>query len=337
VMPTPNIQKKTDSLITQYQEVEQFTQKQLSIFWLPDEVKVEKDVQDVLVNMTESEKHGVTTTLKLFTKYELKAGAEYWTGRFKRRFPRPEFQEMAATFGMFELAVHKRFYQKINELTFLHTDEFYNSYSEDPILKARMDFIDEIISDKDDLVSLAGFSMIEGAILYSSFAFLKHFQQQGKNKLLNVVRGINFSVRDENLHSLAGAWVFLKLLEELNPSEEYRKELENRIFAMAFALYEHECRIVDMIFEKGNIPGITAHQLKNFAMSRVNEVLKNLGYDKLEEVKYNPIAEWFYKAINSYTFNDFFSGMGAQYHRDWNEEAFIWKTRAQREAEQVTA
>jgi ribonucleotide reductase beta subunit family protein with ferritin-like domain len=334
-MATPNIQKKTESLITQYPEVEAFTKKQLSIFWLPDEVKAEKDVQDVLVNMTESEKHGVTTTLKLFTKYELKAGADYWTGRFKRRFPRPEFQEMAATFGMFELAVHKRFYQKINELTFLHTDEFYNSYTEDPTLAARMQFIDDIISDKDDLVSLAGFSLIEGAILYSSFAFLKHFQQQGKNKLLNVVRGINFSVRDENLHSLAGAWVFTKLLEELNPDDGYRIDLEAKVREMARALYEHECRIVDMIFEKGNIPGITAHQLKNFVMSRLNECLKNLGYEKLEKVEYNPIAEWFYKAINSYTFNDFFSGMGSQYHRDWNEDAFIWKTKAQREAEQT--
>jgi ribonucleotide reductase beta subunit family protein with ferritin-like domain len=332
---TTKIQEKTDSLITQYPEVEAFTKKQLSIFWLPDEVKVEKDVQDVLTNMIVPEKHGVTTTLKLFTKYELKAGADYWMGRFKRRFPRPEFQEMAATFGMFELAIHKRFYQKINELTFLHTDEFYNSYTEDPILKARMDFIDEVISDPADLVSLAGFSMIEGAILYTSFAFLKHFQQQGKNKLLNVVRGINFSVRDENLHSLAGAWVFQKLLDEQNPDAAYRAVLKDRIFAMARALYEHECRIVDMIFDKGAIPGITAHQLKNFAMSRVNEVLKNLGYDKLEKVEYNPIAEWFYKAVNSYTFNDFFSGMGSQYHRSWDEEAFVWKTKAQREAEAV--
>lgn len=332
-MATPNIQKKTDSLITQYPEVEEFVKKQLSIFWLPDEVKVEKDVQDVLVNMIPSEKHGVTTTLKLFTKYELKAGADYWMGRFKRRFPRPEFQEMAATFGMFELAIHKRFYQKINELTFLHTDEFYNSYTDDPTLSSRMQFIDDVISDNSDLVSLAGFAMIEGAILYSSFAFLKHFQQQGKNKLLNIVRGINFSVRDENLHSMAGAWIFQKLLEEMNPDEAYRETLKERIYSMARALYEHECRIVDMIFEKGTIPGITAHQLKNFVMSRINEVLKKLGFEKLEKVEYNPIAEWFYKAINSYTFNDFFSGMGSQYHRSWDEEAFVWKTKAQREAE----
>jgi ribonucleotide reductase beta subunit family protein with ferritin-like domain len=322
----PNIQRKTDSLLTQYPEVEAFTKQQLSIFWLPDEVKVEKDVQDVLVNMTPAEKHGVTTVLKLFTQYELKAGAEYWTGRFKRRFPRPEFQEMAATFGMFELAIHKRFYQKINELLFLHTDEFYGSYSEDPILADRMEFIDGIVGDPDDLVSLAGFALVEGAILYSSFAFLKHFQQQGKNKLLNLVRGINFSVRDENLHSLAGAWVFKKLLEEKELGNHARAELQHRVHEMAQALYEHESRIVDMIFESGPIDGINATQLKGFAMSRVNAVLENLGYAHLVAVTDNPIADWFYKAINSYTFNDFFSGMGSQYHRDWDEQAFTWKT-----------
>lgn len=322
-MTTP-IQEKTSSLITKYPEVEEFTKKQLSIFWLPDEVKVEKDVQDILVNMTEAEKHGVTTVLKLFTKYELVAGAEYWTGRFKRRFPRPEFQELAATFGMFELAIHKRFYQKINELTFLHEDAFYDAYTADPDLSARMEFIDAVVADPDDLVSLAGFSMIEGAILYSSFAFLKHFQQQGKNKLLNVVRGINFSVRDENLHSLAGAWVFNKLFEESKLSNAQAMDLFNKVYAMAGKLYEHECRIIDMIFERGEIQGITPGDLKDFAASRINLCLQQLGYDPVLDVYDNPVAGWFYKAINSYVYNDFFSGMGSQYHRDWDEDAFVW-------------
>lgn len=277
----PNILKKTDSLITAYPEADVFTKQQLKVFWLPDEVKVEKDVQDILVNMTESEKHGVITALKLFTVYELKAGAEYWNGRFKRTFKRPEFQEMASVFGMFELAIHKKFYSKINELLFLHNDEFYNSYTEDSTLKSRMEFIDAIVSDKNDLVSLAGFSMVEGAILYSTFAYLKHFQQQGKNKLLNIVRGINFSVRDENLHSLGGAWAFAKLKEESELTEEEEANLKQKIIEMAKALFEHECRIVDMIFEKGAIEGITATQMKHFVESRINEVLKNLGYEKI--------------------------------------------------------
>jgi ribonucleotide reductase beta subunit family protein with ferritin-like domain len=44
----------------------EFTNRQLKIFWLPEEINVEKDIQDVLVNFTPAEKHGVITTLKLF-------------------------------------------------------------------------------------------------------------------------------------------------------------------------------------------------------------------------------------------------------------------------------
>jgi ribonucleotide reductase beta subunit family protein with ferritin-like domain len=76
-----------------------------------------------------------------------------------------------------------------------------------------------MVNHENDAVAIAAFSLIEGVILYSSFAFLKHYQSQGKNKLANVVRGINFSVRDENLHSLAGAWAFKLKVQELNEEE----------------------------------------------------------------------------------------------------------------------
>jgi ribonucleotide reductase beta subunit family protein with ferritin-like domain len=198
------------------------------------------------------------------------------------------------------------------------------SYLESPTLKARIEHVGEIIGDEDDLVSLAGFSMVEGAILYSAFAFLKHYQSQGKNKLMNVVRGINFSVRDENIHSVAGAWSFKHKKSQRNLTPEQEKELHDKIIVCAITLYEHEKEIAKMTFEKGKIDGITETQVVHFVESRINECLVQLGYPKMFEVKYNPIAEWFYNGINNYTFNDFFSGMGNQYHRDWDEAGFIW-------------
>ncbi len=327
----PRILTPTNSLDVVYPQAIDFTNKQLKVFWLPDEVKVEKDIQDIRVNMSKAERHGVITTLKLFTIYELKAGAEYWAGRFKNRFPRHELQRMAVTFAMFELAVHKPFYSKINELLFIDNDEFYQSYTQDDVLKARMVFIDEVVDSEDDLLSLAGFSLVEGAILYSAFAFLKHFQSEGKNKILNIVRGINFSVRDEAMHSDAGAWTFRTLYKETealtDPStfKVYSTTLKEKVFAAARKLYEHECHIIDLIFSEGSIEGITALQLKNFVMSRINNCLAEMGYEKLEDVKYNPIASWFYKSINSFTFNDTFSGVGNSYHRSWDETAFVWK------------
>ncbi len=319
--------------INETQEPVDFADKQLKIFWLPDEIKVEKDVQDVLVNFTEAEKHAVITTLKLFSIYETHAGDEYWGGRFKKMFDGAEFHRMASVFAMFELAVHAPFYNKINQLLHIDTPEFYMSYLDNEVLKERVKHIGEIIDNESDLISLAAFSLVEGAILYSSFAFLKHYQSQGKNKLMNVVRGINFSVRDENLHSVAGAWCFRYKLEQIKQimSAEafaaFKQEIEDKIRVVARKIYEHECQIIAMLFEKGKIEGITAHQLENFVQSRVNECLKQLGFAKEYDVKYNPVAEWFYKGINDYQFNDFFSGMGSQYHRNWDQSAFTWKAK----------
>lgn len=318
------ITDKKEAYVFDYKEPIEFANTQMGIFWTADEIDVSKDIQDIRVNMTEAESHGVITTLKLFTLYELLAGNEYWGGVVAKWFPRPEIQRMASCFSFFELNVHAPFYNKLNEALGLDTEEFYTSYVNDTILKQRMEFIDNIVSSDNKLLSVGAFSMVEGAILYSNFAFLKHFQAQGKNKLNNVVAGINFSSRDENIHSEAGAWLYKQLKHEMNLSEEESSMINEKLIATANEVYEHECRIIDMIFEKGHIKGITDHQLKHFVQSRLDLCLKNLGIEPIFKPHYNPIASWFYKGINSIQFHDFFSRVGNEYNRNWNEEKFTW-------------
>lgn len=320
----PRCQQKKEAYIFDYPEAAEIADQQNRIFWTHEEIDVNKDLHDMKTNFTESEYHGVVTTLKLFTLYEVIAGAEYWGGRFKRMFPRPEFQRMASCFSHFELNVHAPFYNKLNEVLGLNTEDFYTNYVDDEILKARMEFIDSVVSDKDDLVSLGAFSMVEGAILYSSFAFLKHFQAEGKNKLVNTTAGINFSVRDESLHSEAGAWVFNLLKNEKKLSEKEEQDLEQKMIQVAETLREHEHHIVGKIFEKGKMEGITDTQMKNFVDSRIDYCLSTLGYSKIYKPSYNPIAKWFYKNINGGQFHDFFVRTGNEYKRDYDERRFIW-------------
>ena len=323
-----NILTKQPAYVFDYEAPVKFAETQNEVFWLPNEIKVEKDVQDIMVNLTEAERHGVITVLKLFTLYELIAGNEYWGNRVAKTFPKPEIQMMASSFSYFELNVHAPFYNKLNEALHLNTEEFYMSYVDDDLLRERMEFIEELVCDKDPLLSTGCFAMVEGAVLYSSFAFLKHFQSCGKNKLLNVVRGINFSVRDENLHCEGGAWLYNQLKAEMKQEgaepDKYYDSIEERIIEAAHKIHEHECRIVDMIFEKGQMDGITDIQMKRFIESRINLVVRKLGIPKIFDVTYNPISDWFYDGINAYQMNDFFTGTGSEYNRNWTENHFTW-------------
>jgi len=331
---TPRILTPKTVYTIDYPEAVEFASTQMDVFWHPDEIEVEKDLHDLKTNFTEAEYHGVVTTLKLFTLYEQVIGKEYWSGRVAKIFPRPDIERMANCFSFFEINIHAPFYNKLNEVLGLDTDEFYSSYVEDPILKSRMDWIDRAVAKPRDnefdiLESLGTFSIIEGAILYSNFAFLKHFQSEGKNKLVNVTAGINFSVRDENLHSEGGAWLFNTLLRECLELNILTKEdvvrLQDNIVTTCHQILEHESRIIDMIFEKGHIKGVTDKQLKNFVESRLDLCLEQLQFQKIFKPHYNPIKDWFYKNINSAKMHDFFIRLGSEYNRNWSENGFIWE------------
>tara|TARA_B100000795_G_scaffold32072_1_gene21168 strand:- start:1876 stop:2835 length:960 start_codon:yes stop_codon:yes gene_type:complete len=318
------ITDKQEAYIIEYPQAEVFAEQQEDIFWTAKEIGMDKDLHDLHNNLTEAETHGVVTVLKLFTKYEIHVGNEYWLDFVRKKFKRPEIQRMASLFGMFELNVHAPFYNKINEVLNLNTEEFYNSYIEDKTLKGRMDWLDSQFEGDDTLYSLAVGSIIEGAVLYSNFAFLKHFQAEGKNKLVNLTAGINFSVRDENLHSLAGAWLYNTLKEESELDVIATDRLTQKINKTCNKILEHESRIIDMIFEKGDIRGITEHQMKQFIKARLNLCLNQLKLEPLYEVEYDPISKWFYKNINSGQLHDFFHKQGNNYNRDHSEAKFVW-------------
>lgn len=317
---------------TDYLAAISFAEEQTSVIWFAEEVEVEKDIHELKTNCTEAEYHGIISTLKLFTHYELHVGLNYWQGYVSKHFPRPDIQRMASVFAMFELNVHAPFYNKINELLGLDNEEFYNSYLDDPILKDRMEWLEKRAASSettyDKLKSVGIFSMIEGAILYSSFAFLKHFNNDGKNKFQNINAGINFSAIDENMHSRAGAWLFNTLLHETLedgtdpiPLDKLASELE----VTAWILFEHERQIIHKIFEKGPIPGISARMLEAFVQHRLDTCLEQMGYPPVFEPEYNPIKDWFYLDIDSSTLHDTFIAIGNDYKRDWNKNKFSWK------------
>lgn len=322
--------KSVGGWVVEYPKYNKITDEQMHSFWAWDEPEVENDVQDIRVRLSHSEKHGLITTLKLFTKYEMMAGDDYWTTRFTNRFKRPELQRMGTMFGAVEYNSHAPFYNKINELLFLDTAEFYSEWKEDPVLRERMSFIGNTINNPNDLLSLGAFSFIEGAVLYSSFAFLKHFQSQdcGKDLIKNICRGINLSVADENTHAVGGALVFRDLIEQAKLTEEETSEIKRIMTEVAIEVYEHESKIIDMLYSEGDIENLPKSSLKDFVKHRCNLCISQLGFGEVftEELD-NFVKGWFYKNINSVQFHDFFTGSGSEYNINWKEGRFgsVWE------------
>lgn len=305
----------------EYPKAYEFLNAQDDHFWTHKQIEVNSDVMQYHTQFTDSEKHGINTVLKLFTTYEVHV-ANYWIDVVYKNFPHPEIRMMAQSFASTE-AQHALFYDKLNDSLGLATKEFYLSFLDEPAMADRMKMLNDYLnmdftgnkSNKDLALSLAAFSFIEGVVLYSSFAFLMSFQQPPKNKLTNVFTGLSYSVRDEGIHSDADSWLFNTFIKEEGIE---LSSLTRYINSIAKESYEVEAIIIDNIFSKGKIEGITDHQLKEFVKSRINKKLKDIGMEPIYEVKYNPISSWFYKSINAIEFTDFFSRSASAYTNHWN-------------------
>lgn len=327
----PRIRTPKSTYTTDYPQAIKATQEQARVIWFAEELGVEKDEDDIRTRCTEGERHGITTVLKLFTQYELLLGGdEFWGGKVYKMFPRPEIQRMAATFSFIELGVHAPFYNLINETLNIATDEFYSSWERDPILLERMAFVSQYADEEDPLISTAAFAFMEGAVLFSSFAFLKSFNSGGYGLIPHITAGIDASSKDENYHSMASAWLFNQCFEEMREAKLFpkgrQKEIRETIYKIAETVYEHEKRIIEMIFEKEGIRTVTKEDMEHFVRNRIDVVLSYLKMKPLFGDKKGVVSEWFYNQLSSYKYSDFFHTQQTQYVRDWTKHKLNFRS-----------
>ncbi len=304
-----------------YPKADQFCDQQNSVHWLPNEIPLSADVKDWKLKLTTSEKNVISQILKSFTTTEIFV-EDYWAAKVSRWFKHPEIQGMAVTFASFE-RIHAKAYARLNEE--LNMTDF-EAFLSDPASKAKIDRLVEVKGkSKSDIVkSLAVFSaFIEGVSLFSSFAVLMSFQR--RNLMKGAGKIVEFSVRDESLHSNAGCWLFNKMIEEF--PELWNDELKQEILEAARLTVELEDNFIDSVFELGEIEGISAKDLKNYIRYRTNGKLQQLGLpsnwknidkDSLESMG------WFDVFTSGVVSQDFFAGRTSDYSRGLLDFTSIW-------------
>ena len=274
----------------EYQTAFDFYKQQHQAHWLADEVPLASDLNDWKMNLTESEKNLIGNILKSFAQTETYVN-DYWSTKVALWFPKHEIKAMACAFADFE-SIHAEAYARLNEE--LGLDDF-KAFMEDEEARAKIDRLTEQSSEtlQDKALSLAIFSAFtEGVNLFSSFAILMSFQ------LRNMMKGtgqiVEWSVRDESLHSKAGCWLYRTLLEEA--PELDTKEMTQAIYEACDLSVKLEFDFIDKAFEMGNIEGLNKEQLKNFIKERANQKLVELGYSSIyNDIDPNLLKQMEYK------------------------------------------
>jgi ribonucleoside-diphosphate reductase beta chain len=303
----------------EYQIAFEFYKDQHRAHWLADEVPLASDLNDWKLKLNESEKNLIGNILKSFAQTEVHVN-DYWSTKVSVWFPKPEIQAMARVFADFE-SIHAEAYARLNEE--LGLDDFA-AFMEDETSKNKIERLIEVpgTTIEEKAISLAIFSAFtEGVNLFSSFAVLMSFQL--RNLMKGTAQVVEWSVRDESLHSKAGCWLFRKLLEE--QPELNTLELRTKIVEACELSVQLEYDFIEKAFEMGDIEGLTKEQLKAFIKARANEKLVELGYQTI----YNDIdpnllkqMEWFGHLTSGKTHQDFFAGRVTNYAKsvaDWSD------------------
>ena len=311
----------------EYQEAADYWLKQQQAHWLHTEVPMMSDLNDWNSNLSETEKNIIGSILKGFAQTETVVN-DYWSGLVTKWFRKPEVIMMATTFGAFE-TIHAEAYSLLNETLGL---ENFAEFMEDEATMAKIENLTAVrdsFSSEQDLheiaKSLAIFSAFtEGVNLFSSFAVLLSFKM--RNKLKGVGQIVEWSIRDESLHSEAGCWLFRTLIKE-NP-ELKTPELEAAINEAALLSLQLELDFIRKCYELGDLEGCSQYDLENFIKNRINAKLGDLGYKGIiDDVDGTAVErmKWFDALSAGKQHTDFFANRVTNYskgHLTWDESIF---------------
>ena len=309
----------------EYPKAYDYWLKQQQAHWLHTEVPMAQDVTDWKSNMKPHEKNIIGGILKGFAQTETIVN-DYWSTLVTKWFRKPEIIMMGTTLGSSE-TIHAEAYSLLNEQ--LGLDNFAE-FLEDETTMAKIESLMDVRDGHDGTPnwhdrakSLAIFSAFtEGVNLFSSFAVLLSFKM--RNKLKGVGQIVEWSVRDESLHSEAGCWLFRTLMKE-HPEFKTDK-LVKEIEESANLDLKLEFDFIDKIVEMGDLENLTKDELKNFIRHRVNTKMADLGLDPIipaADIDKGALKtmKWFDAVIAGKQQTDFFANRVTNYskgHLDWS-------------------
>jgi ribonucleoside-diphosphate reductase beta chain len=300
----------------EYPEIIKYVDAITHSYWLHSEFNYISDIQDFHTKIDDVERNAIKNCLTSISQIEVSVKS-FW-GDLYKHFPKPEFNAVGATFAESEVR-HSFAYAHLLEILGFN-DDFVLALQE-PAIQGRVEYLSKYLknagSDNKEYytLTLTLFSLfIENVSLFSQFLVVKSF-----NKYKNIFKGIDNVIqatqKEENIHALFGAYL-VKLIKKDHP-EWFNEEFYEKIERACKKAYLAELKIIDWIFEKGELEFIKKELIIEFIKDRFNQSMKMIDCKELFEVDRELLKEieWFNLENMSETHTDFFNKTPINYNK----------------------
>jgi ribonucleoside-diphosphate reductase beta chain len=291
----------------EYPEVSEYKNAINHSYWLVSEWNFIGDIQDYNVKLDSTQKSILKNAMLAISQIEISV-KKFWT-KLGERFPKAEFDQVGVTFGESEVR-HSDAYSHLLEI--LGMNHEFDQLLQNPVIQGRVDYLTKYLKGASDnsnenyTLTLTLFSIfIENVSLFSQFVIIKSF-----NKYLNCLKDIDNVVqatqKEETLHSLLGVYIIKQIQKEF--PDWFNEEFYEKLYRACKKAYEAEEKIIDWIFEAGELEFLSKETVKEYIKYRFNESLQMIGGQKVFEPKPEAIAalKWFEDEIHAEVNTDFF-------------------------------
>lgn len=285
-------------------------------YWLHSEFNFTSDIHDYMSNITEAEKSVLKNAMLAIAQVEVSVKT-FW-GDVYKKMPKPEIGDVGATFAESEVR-HKDAYANLLDLLGLN-EEFENIKSI-PAIMDRVNYVEKALSysqfdnTKEYSKTLLLFSLfIEHVSLFSQFLIIMSFNKH-KSMFRGMSNVIEATSKEEQLHGMFGIDL-IKIIQVEHP-EWFDEAYAVSINTLCTEAYAAEAKIIDWIYEKGDLDFMPKDLVKEFVKNRFNNSLVSLGYPKIFDIDQNMLdkTSWFDDEIMTTKHGDFFVKRSVNYNK----------------------
>jgi ribonucleoside-diphosphate reductase beta chain len=285
-------------------------------YWIDTEYNFTTDIDDFRTKITEEEREVIKRAMLAIAQIEVNVKT-FWADLYKR-MPITEIGDVGMTFAESEVR-HKDAYARL--LRILGLEEEFTTVVEIPAIKDRIAYLTKYLDgsrSKDNKMytkSVLLFSLfIEHVSLFSQFLIMMSFNKE-KNLFKGISNVVEATSKEEEIHGNFGSEL-INIIKEENP-EWFDQDFENLIDSACKKAYAAEVKILDWIFEKGELEFLSKETIKSFIQNRFNNSLLRIGMKPVFDVDFMEIEKtiWFDVEIKSTKEGDFFYKKSIDYNK----------------------